>query len=338
MRATDVLAWAVCPCRAIEARSECCGDTGNTLVKRNGQSVCAAPHILPLSRVLRFHLSEREDLPHNEAAGRAPPSIPYPLPSEQTMDNSINDRQSLQRETDSCGLKLCLNWLRLSRYDGGIYSTPPCNRPWCPSPLNPDSEVSHGLSERLFQFDHWRRKLLQIPDGYGFLTWIVHPRCSLTQKETTWLVDLIRKTILKIANAIIWTFIHWREFGTAGQPSKVPHFHVGIWSDSATVILAANTDLSLSNRVETRGALVRSPRKRGRPSARECKGDDTRIMTRIEAYGLRDGGQRDTWGAWLNYVMKLDIAQDKMAIRPPAGRKWYYGKGLVKAPHVLRQK
>lgn len=254
------------------------------------------------------------------------------------MNNHSTDRQNLQQRTANNGhFQPCLNWPRRSRYDGSIFSTPPCNRPWCPCLLNPYSDVSHGLSERRFLFAHWKRKLLQLPDGYGFLTWIVHSRSSLTQQETTRLVNVVRDAILKITNATIWTFIHWREFGSVGKTSKVPHLHIGIWSDRASLILAANTDLSLSHRVETRGALVRCLRKRGRPSARECKGDDTRIRIRIDTCELKDGGERETWGAWLSYVIKWDSAQDKAAVTPPSGRKWFYGKGLVKARHVIRQ-
>jgi hypothetical protein len=232
------------------------------------------------------------------------------------------------------GHQPCDNWQRLSRYDGKVFSIPTCGRAFCKCLLRRDSTVTHGLAERRRLFEIWKRRL---PAKSGFLTWIVHSRSTLTQKFQTRLVVVIRLAISAIdPDAIVWVFIHWKAFGNAGYASLVPHLHIGIFSDCARAILASNTDLSLSSRVETQGSLVRVLRKRGRPSARECKGDDTRIITRIEATEVRYGGERDTWGAWLHYVARCRDTQDATAVRPPYQHRWFYIPGKPRAHQVIR--
>ncbi len=222
----------------------------------------------------------------------------------------------------------CQNWPRQSNNLSDCSTVPPCLRPWCPCLLNADSTVSHGLSERRFQFDHWKRRF---PVKTDFLTWIAHSRNSLTAKEQTRLVHVVDDAVRSCEpDAVLWTFIHWRAIENR---IFLPHLHIGIWSDSPTNILAAFSNQSLLSRVKEKGSFVKLLRTRGRPTARTCIGDDPAFLVRLDTTNLWDGGDPEQW---LYHVMKCKVEQDVVAVPPPKQHRWHYGTALVKAKAVRR--
>lgn len=241
-------------------------------------------------------------------SGDAPPqSKKLPVPNPPPIRHSRPSR--------------CLNWRRTSGMNGAALF-PPCHRPWCPCLLQ-DSEVTHGLSERRRLFHRWRDRF---PDRAGFLTWVVHVHSQLHGSEITRLVGVVRYATRGIdPHAVIWAFIHWREVRGISGPIQLPHLHVGVWSDDSDALVRRESAHELSRTVCERGARVRLQRGPGRP-ARDSIGDDPRII-RVDARELRNGGEA---GQWLHYVMRCKVDQDRTAVPPPRGQRWFYGPRKAK--------